>query len=79
MQDTEILSQILNLGEEWYVQSAEVDQPSNRIDITIGFGAAKKKSFFGRNKPDNDIQTVTLRHLPVFGMRTFLRVPQKGS
>jgi hypothetical protein len=79
MSDTEILSQILNLGDEWHVQSAEVDQPSNRIDITIGFGPAKKKSLFGRNKADSDIQTITLRHLPIFGMRTFLHVPAPGT
>jgi hypothetical protein len=75
MSDTEILSQILNLGDEWHVQSAEVDQPSNRIDITIGFGPAKKKSFFGRSKTNDDAETIMLRHLPIFGMRTFLHVP----
>lgn len=74
MSDTEILAQILNLGDEWRVQSAEVDQPSNRIDITIAYGSAKKKSLFGRSKSD-DVQTVALRHLPIFGMRTFLHVP----
>jgi hypothetical protein len=79
MSDTEILSQVLNLGDEWYVQSAEVDQPSNRIDITIGFGPAKKKSLFGRSKVNNDIETTPLRHLPLFGMRTFLHVPVAGS
>jgi phage anti-repressor protein len=79
MSDTDILSQVLNLGDEWHVQSAEVDQPSNRIDITIGFGPAKKKSLFGRNKVNSDAQTVALRHLPIFGMRTFLHVPQKGT
>ncbi len=75
MSDTEILTQILNLGEEWHVKSAEVDQPSNRLDITIAYGPAKKKSLFGRNKTDDDIQNITLRHLPIFGMRTFLHVP----
>jgi len=79
MSDTEILSQILNLGEEWHVKSAEVDQPSNRIDITIGYGSAKKKSLFGRNKADDDAQNITLRHLPIFGMRTFLHVPAAGT
>ena len=79
MSDTEILSQILNLGEDWHVQSTEVDQPSNRIDITIGFGPAKKKSLFGRHKSNDDIDTVALRHLPIFGMRTFLHVPVPGS
>jgi hypothetical protein len=79
MSDTEILSQVLNLGDEWHVQLAEVDQPSNRIDITIGFGPAKKKSLFGRKKVASDIETVALRHLPIFGMRTFLHVPQKGT
>jgi hypothetical protein len=79
MSDTDILSQVLNLGEEWHVQSAEVDQPSNRIDITIGYGPAKKKSLFGRKKADSDAQTITLRHLPIFGMRTFLHVPAPGT
>jgi hypothetical protein len=79
MSDTEILSQILNLGDEWHVQSTEVDQPSNRIDITIGFGPAKKKSLFGRSKVNSDLQTVTLRHLPILGMRTFLIVPAAGA
>jgi len=79
MQDTEILSQILNLGDGWHVQSAEVDQPSNRIDIIIGFGPAKKKSLFGRSTVENDAKSVTLRHLPIFGMRAFLHVPEKGS
>lgn len=75
MSDTEILSQILNLGDEWHVQSAEVDQPSNRIDITIGFGPTKKKTLFGRSKTNSDVQTIALRHLPIFGMRAFLHVP----
>ncbi len=79
MQDTEIIAQILNLGEEWHVQAVEVDPPSNRIDINIGFGPAKKKSLFGRNKTENKVKTVTLRHLPIFGMRAFLHVPEKGS
>ncbi len=79
MSDTEIISQILNLGEEWHVVSAEVDQPSNRIDITVGFGPAKKKSLFGRNKSNSDVQTISLRHLPIFGMRAFLHVPAPGT
>jgi phage anti-repressor protein len=78
MSDTEILSQILNLGDEWHIQSTEVDRPSNRLDITIGFGPAKKKSFFGSNKVDS-FPLVTLRHLPIFRMRTFLHVPEQGS
>ncbi len=78
MSDTEILSQVLNLGEEWHVQSAEVDQPSNRIDINIGFGPAKKKTFFGR-KSNSEVPTIALRHLPIFGMRTFLHVPAPGA
>lgn len=79
MSDTEILSQVLNFGDEWHIQSAEVDQPSNRLDITIGFGPAKKKSFFGSNKVESSTPLVTLRHLPILGMRTFLHVPEQGS
>lgn len=75
MQDTEILSQLLNLGDEWHVQSIDIDQPSNRIDITVAHGPAKKKSLFGRSKTTDDNQTVALRHLPFSGMRTFLHVP----
>jgi len=75
MSDIDILSQVLDLGDEWHIKSAEVDQPSNRLDITIGHGPAKKKSFFGKSKSDDDSQNITLRHLPIFGMRTFLHVP----
>jgi len=79
MSDTEILSQILNLDDEWHIESAEVDLPSNRLDINIGFGQAKKKSLFGRKKIENSAPRVTLRHLPILGMRTFLHVPEQGS
>ncbi|MBL1142319.1 MAG: hypothetical protein HND53_09845 [Proteobacteria bacterium] len=79
MSDTEILSQILDLGDEWHIQFIEVDPPSNRVDITIGFGPTRKKSFFGRSKANSDIQTLSLRHLPILGMRTFLHVPAPGT
>ena len=79
MQDTQILTQLLQLGEEWHVESYEVDEPSNRIDIKIAHGPEKKKSLFGRSKSSDDTQTVTLRHLPISGMRTFIQVPAPGT
>ena len=79
MQDTEILSQILNLGDEWHVETVEIDRPSNRIDINVGIGPAKKKSLFGRKKSGDDGQKILLRHLPISGMRTFLYVPAPGT
>ena len=79
MQDTEILTLLLNLGDEWHINTVEVDQPSNRIDITIAHGPKKKKSFFGKSKPNGDVRSIKLRHLPISGMRTYLHVPLPGT
>lgn len=79
MQDTEILTLLLNLDDEWHINTVEVDHPSNRIDISIAYGPKKKNFFFGYSKSNDDIQTVKLRHLPISGMRAFLHVPAPGT
>tara|TARA_R110002072_G_scaffold14582_9_gene60242 strand:- start:56503 stop:58056 length:1554 start_codon:yes stop_codon:yes gene_type:complete len=79
MQDTEILTLLLNLDDEWHINTVEVDRPSNRIDIAIAHGSKKKKSFFGNSKSNDDIQTIKLRHLPISGMRTYLHVPAPST
>ncbi len=71
----EILARLLNLGNEWHVHSFEIDRVSNRIDIIIGHGPAKKSLFFRRPEVGG-VETVTIRHLPIAGLRTFLTVPR---
>lgn len=78
MQDIEILSQLLNLDGGFHIHSIEVDRPSNRIDIVITHGTVKKK-FFGLGKVADEGQKTILRHLPIWGMRTFLHVPITDS
>lgn len=75
MRDIEFCAQILKLDQDWSVSEIEIDEPSNRIDITIAFGTPGKKSLFKRSNQDA-IKTVALRHLPLFGLRTFLHVPE---
>ena len=75
MQESELISQLLKLDSDWHVVSAEIDEPSNRIDITIHHGPQQKKKIFGRSSKDKELDTITLRHLPFAGMRTYLHVP----
>lgn len=69
-----LILQILDLEEPWRVGGIDVDAPSNRLDIKLDFGL-EKKGFLGFGKKTIPYQYVTLRHLPMFGMRTFLQVP----
>jgi hypothetical protein len=75
MQEIESISQLLKLDSDWHVVSAEIDEPSNRIDISIHHGSQQKKKIFGRASKDREQDTITLRHLPFAGMRTYLHVP----
>ncbi len=74
MRDIEFCTQILKLDDGWSVTGLEIDEPSNRIDITVSYGASSKRSFFKRSTA-SDEQTKMLRHLPLLGMRTYLTVP----
>jgi len=75
MQEIELISQLLKLDSGWHVLSADIDEPSNRIDITVHHGPLQKKKLFGRASKDKEQDTITLRHLPFAGMRTYLHVP----
>ena len=75
MQEIEIISQLLKLDADWQVVSVDIDEPSNRIDITIHHVPQQKKKLFSRARKDNEQDTITLRHLPFTGMRTYLHVP----
>lgn len=90
MQDHELFGQILGLQDPWHVEAVEVDEPSHRLDIYIGFAARKKGLFKGAEQarcPEcqselpltGDYDAVTLRHLPLAGLRTYLHVPPDGT
>ena len=78
MRDTEFCAQVLKLEEGWTASNIEIDRPSNRIDITINYGDSGKRSFFKR-RHDPELGYDTLRHLPIFGIRTFLHVPPPSA
>lgn len=46
MQHLDFCTQILELSAPWQVDSIEIDQPSRRLDIFIGFDTSRKKSRF---------------------------------
>ena len=73
--DYQSLIEVLGLPEPWIVTDLEVDKPSNRIDITLSCGKPKK-SFFGGKQDQTDL--ISLRHLPIFGMRAFLNIPENA-
>lgn len=91
MQDLDFCKQVLGLSDPWQVEAVEIDQPSNRLDIYIGFGATGKKGLFGGSNQvqcshchtdlprSGDYDAVTLRHLPIAGLRTYLHVPPPGA
>jgi len=79
MQNIEFCKELLKLDDDWSITEIEIDNPSNRLDITIRFGKQKKKSFFSRGSDDSNQELITLRHLPLAGMRTYLHVPKPGS
>ncbi len=76
MRDSEFCTQVLKLDEGWSATNIEIDGPSNRVDISIAQSEATR-SFFSWRK-DNDEEYEILRHLPVFGMRTFLHIPKSA-
>lgn len=87
MQDLELFKQLLGLQDPWQVEMVEVDTPSHRLDIYVGFTPAKKKGLFKGSEqarcPEcqtdlprtGDYDAVTLRHLPIAGLRAYLHVP----
>jgi hypothetical protein len=91
MQDLELCQQLLGLDSSWQVESVEIDAPSNRIDITIGFASPKKKALFkgaeqarcgNCDQPlpkSSEINRIVLRHLPLAGKRAYVRVPAPNS
>ena len=82
MYKDELLVKLLKLSDDWKVELVEIDEPSNRVDITIvpAKNAEKPilKRLFSRTISDAP-EMVTLRHLPIVGMRTYLHVPKLGS
>ncbi|MEX2516549.1 MAG: hypothetical protein WD572_06510 [Gammaproteobacteria bacterium] len=92
MQDLDFCKQLLDLTDPWQVEAVEVDTPSRRLDIYIGYTGTRKKGLFGGGSenvrcPDcntplpktGDYTAVSLRHLPIFGLRTFLHVPPSDA
>ncbi len=79
MLDIELCKQLLRLEDDWHVADIKLDEPSHRIDITVRFGAPRKKSLFKRMKKDVPQETITLRHIPLGGYRTYLHVPKPGT
>lgn len=84
MQDLELCAHILGLEAPWVVDEVKVDRPSKRIDIVIGLGSGRRALFrktascprCGRELPaPRDLRRVTLRHLNIGDMRTYLTVP----
>ncbi len=90
MQDLDFCKQILGLQDPWQVQAVEIDPPSNRLDIYIGYAGGRKKGLFGSSDQatcphcqaslpqTGDYEAVTLRHLPLANLRTYLHVPPAG-
>ncbi|MDZ7736468.1 MAG: hypothetical protein U5P41_10465 [Gammaproteobacteria bacterium] len=91
MQDLDFCKQVLGLSDPWQVEAVEVDQPSSRLDIYVGFGGGGKKGLFGGGGQNmcpqchtelprtGDYEAITLRHLPLAGLRTYLHVPPSGA
>ncbi len=77
MQDKEILTLLLKLDKPWRVASFEIDAPSNRLDIYIH--AVRNKTFLGLGKKEHNKEQKTYRHLPLWGLRTYLHVPVEQS
>ncbi len=77
MQDKEILTLLLKLDKPWHVATFEIDAPSNRLDIHIH--AVRNKTFLGLGKKEQSKEQKTFRHLPVWGLRTYLHVPVEQS
>lgn len=75
MLDYQLFKELIGLPEPWQVREVEVDMPSNRLDITLGYGKPKK-SFFSWTRSEPKLTTV--RHLPTMGMRTFLHIPRQA-
>ena len=76
MRDIEFCNQILGLDGEWSVSEIDIDQPSNRIDITIIYGEPSRRGLFRRQRKEESSSNITLRHLSMFGMRCYLHVPE---
>lgn len=78
MRDSEFCTQILKLSDGWTATDIEIDKPSNRIDITVAYGEKGKRTFFKRRQ-ETDTAILTLRHLPILGMRSYLNVPEPAE
>ncbi len=79
MQEIELIARLLKLDSDWHIASAEFDEPSNRVDITIYHGPLRKKKLWSRTDNENKQDTITLRHLPFAGMRSYLHVPRPNA
>lgn len=79
MQDTEMLSIIMGLDNKWRVESIKVDTPSKRIDIQVLFHKKKHKPWFMLHKSSNSAKNISVRHLPIMGMKTYLHIYYENS
>ena len=71
-----LLEQLIKIDRPWSISMLEIDQPSNRLDITIQYNVRKNWLFWWRKE---EVEYKVLRHLPLLGMRTFLHVPLLSS
>ena len=61
------LNKLLRLHANWYIVSSKLDASAGRVDILIRQREAAPEAGLGK--------TITLRHLPLAGLRTYLQVP----
>lgn len=83
MLDNEFCRQVLKLHDPWQVEAVQVDKPSNRIDVDLGFRSGS--SLFRKRRvcprcrtplpPPREHNRVVLRHMNFGEMRTYLSVP----
>jgi len=87
MLDNEFCRQVLKLHDPWQVEAVQVDKPSNRIDVDLGFGTGnsllRKRRVCPRCRtplpPPREHNRVVLRHMNFGEMRTYLSVPVMPS
>jgi len=87
MQDNQTLGRILKIDSPWRIDQIEIDEPSNRLDVHVALGGERPRfKLWGsrasrcgkcrRELPDADgLGHVTLRHVPVGALRTYMRIP----
>jgi transposase len=80
MEATEVLSEILYLGDDWEISSIKHTKETSQIDITLSY--TNKKGYCpqtGELSPVYDYRPIRKwQHLPLFQCKTFIhcRVPR---